>query len=53
MLFLIIVVRDCFEPTYIKLVGAINVTSILMDIVWIVYYKVNVRNTLELVEWDR
>ena len=40
MLFMIIVVRDCFEPNYIKLVGGINVASIFLDIVWIVYYKV-------------
>lgn len=37
---MIIIVRDCFEPTYIKLVGAINVVSIIMDFVWISFYKV-------------
>ncbi|CAD8140848.1 unnamed protein product [Paramecium pentaurelia] len=39
MLYLIIVCRDCFEPTYIKIVGVLTILSVINDIVWISIYK--------------
>ncbi|CAD8055299.1 unnamed protein product [Paramecium sonneborni] len=39
MLYLIIICRDCFEPTYIKIISALTVLSVVYDIVWISIYK--------------
>ncbi|CAD8057689.1 unnamed protein product [Paramecium sonneborni] len=39
MLYLIIVIRDCFEPTYIKILIVLTVLSVVYDIVWISIYK--------------
>ncbi|CAK84844.1 unnamed protein product (macronuclear) [Paramecium tetraurelia] len=39
MFYLIIVCRDCFEPTYIKIVGVLTILSVINDIVWISIYK--------------
>lgn len=41
MFYLLIVVRDCFEPTYIKIVGGVTILSVILDIIWICIYKVN------------
>ena len=53
MLYLLIVCRDCFEPNYIKIVGGVTALSIVLDVVWISYYKVKITQILALVEWNR
>ncbi|CAD8153042.1 unnamed protein product [Paramecium octaurelia] len=38
-LYLLIICRDCFTPEYLKIVGAITVFTIVLDIFWIAIYK--------------
>lgn len=36
---MLIVIHDCFEENFIKIVLGINVGSLVNDIVWLSYYK--------------
>lgn len=50
MFYLLIVIRDCFEENYIKIVGGITVLTVINDIVWISFYKVyiNIINKIRI-----
>lgn len=40
MLMILIVIHDHFEAGYIKVVIAINVLSIALDVAWFLFYEV-------------
>ncbi|CAK75548.1 unnamed protein product (macronuclear) [Paramecium tetraurelia] len=38
-MYLLIICRDCFNPEYLKILGAITVFTVVLDIFWIAIYK--------------
>lgn len=37
---MLIFLRDCFNTSYIQILGAISIAAIFNDVIWITIYKV-------------